>query len=274
MSILGLVGGLVGAGLSFRGAKRQNEMALLAAEKQMAFQREVMQNRYQWQVADLKKAGLNPVLATGLSAGMASGSSYTPVNELSGAASGVVDAVSSAFERRLALREQKNRDKIADAQAAVYRAQAADYESKTSADYWRRTGLSIDSQIDSRVASAAESRSRNDILKAELQEKPYKLSILNQHLTQELKRARLLEAQISYTRSQEARSRMETRLARSRDNIEGFRAMILESEAEIAAIEAEAQRAGLPVKKLEAAGKTAPINSWLRRYGAFDLLGK
>lgn len=121
MSILGLVGGLVGGALSMRGAKRQNEMALLAAEKQMQFQREVMQNRYQWQTADLKKAGLNPVLATGLSAGMASGSSYSPVNETSGLA----DAVSSAFDRRLALREQRNRDKIADAQAAVYRAQAA-----------------------------------------------------------------------------------------------------------------------------------------------------
>ena len=87
-----------------------------------------------------------------------------------------------------------------------------------------------------------------------------------------MKRVRLLEAQIGYTQSQEERSRMETRLARSRDNVEGFRAMILESEAEIAAIEAEAQRAGLPVKKLEAAGKTAPVNAWLRRYGAFDLL--
>ena len=265
---MSLFGTILGAGLSFLGAKHQNDRAEAAAEKQMAFQREVMQNRYQWQVADLKQAGLNPVLATGLSAGMASGSSYTPTNELNG----VADAVSSAFDRRLALREQRNRDKIADAQAAVYRAQAADYESKTSADYWRRTGLSIDSQIDARVASAAESRSRTDILKAELQEKPYKLAILNQNLIQEMKRVRLLEAQIGYTQSQEDRSRMETRLARSKDNVEGFRAMILESEAEIAAIEAEAQRAGLPVKKLEAAGKTAPVNAWLRRYGAYDLL--
>lgn len=265
---MSLFGTILGAGLSFLGAKRQNDAAESAAEKQMQFQREVMQNRYQWQVDDLKKAGLNPVLATGLSAGMASGSSYTPVNEYNG----VANAVSSAFDRRLALREQRNRDKLADAQASVYRAQAADYESKTSADYWRRTGLSIDSQIDARVASAAESRSRTDILKAELQEKPYKLAILAQNLTQEMKRVRLLEAQIGYTQSQDARSRMETRLARSRDNVEGFRAMILESEAEIAAIEAEAQRAGLPVKKLEAAGKTAPVNAWLRRYGAYDLL--
>lgn len=264
-----ILGALLGGGLALLGSRRQNKAAEMAAEKQMAFQREVMQNRYQWQTADLKKAGLNPVLATGLSAGMASGSSYTPVNEMQGLA----NAVSSAFERRLALREQRNRDKLADAQASVYRAQAADYESKTSADYWRRTGLSIDSQIDSRVASAAESRSRTDILKAELQEKPYKLSILKKHLTQEQTRVRLLEAQLGYTQSQAARSRMETELARSRNNCEGFRAMILESQAEIAAIEAEAQRAGLPVKKLEAAGKTAPVNSWLRSSGFYDLLG-
>ena len=112
---MSLFGSLLGAGLSFLGAKNQNDRAEAAAEKQMAFQREVMQNRYQWQVNDLKAAGLNPVLATGLSAGMASGSSYTPTNELNG----VADAVYSAFDRRLALREQKNRDKIADAQAAV-----------------------------------------------------------------------------------------------------------------------------------------------------------
>ena len=44
------------------------------AERQMKFQKKVLKNRYQWTVEDLRKAGINPLMAVhGMQAGMAQG---------------------------------------------------------------------------------------------------------------------------------------------------------------------------------------------------------
>lgn len=69
-----LVGGLFGSS----SAKKQNKAAIAAAERANAFTREQMQSRHQWEVADLKKAGLNPVLSAGAAPSMG-GSAQAPV---------------------------------------------------------------------------------------------------------------------------------------------------------------------------------------------------
>ena len=60
-------GSIIGAGLSaaasIYGANKQANAADAANDKQIAWQREAMQNRHQWEVADLRKAGLNPILS-------------------------------------------------------------------------------------------------------------------------------------------------------------------------------------------------------------------
>lgn len=58
--VIGAVGGILGE--SF-GASSANSLQRETLGKQMAFNREVMQNRHQWEVEDLKKAGLNPLLS-------------------------------------------------------------------------------------------------------------------------------------------------------------------------------------------------------------------
>lgn len=65
-----LLSGLLGAG----GALLQGLFGQSSAQASMDFQKEVLQNRNQWMVQDLKKAGLNPILAAGAtSSGSAAG---------------------------------------------------------------------------------------------------------------------------------------------------------------------------------------------------------
>lgn len=57
---------LVNGGLSLWGQSK-------AARRQWAQQKEALQNQHQWEVADLRKAGLNPILSVNAGAGGASG---------------------------------------------------------------------------------------------------------------------------------------------------------------------------------------------------------
>lgn len=77
---------LLGSGLDYSGARSANSAAMASTQEQMDFQREMRATSHQTQVADLRKAGLNPVLsAGGNGASVPSGASFAPENELSSA---------------------------------------------------------------------------------------------------------------------------------------------------------------------------------------------
>jgi len=56
-------GSLIGAGASFLGGERRNTAQVASAKDQMKFQERMSNTAHQRQMADLKKAGLNPILA-------------------------------------------------------------------------------------------------------------------------------------------------------------------------------------------------------------------
>lgn len=129
------------------------------------WQRYVMQNQKQWQVEDLKKAGLNPVLATGL--GVSAPSSPTP--SFTGATSqGMREALASVRKRESQLGDQqleklKAETKAAEAVARSASAQAIkdETESETMSGFWRdkpkaiRDSLYLTSILGSNAAQVA-----------------------------------------------------------------------------------------------------------------------
>lgn len=99
---IGAGASLFGSGVSAFGANRAAKAQKAEAERNREFQRAMYEHRYQWQMADMKKAGLNPILAYQQGPpGAPSGSPMvSAVNVGEPIARGVNQAVSTALQAR------------------------------------------------------------------------------------------------------------------------------------------------------------------------------
>lgn len=62
--LLGIGTGLLGSFMSASGQKDANEATIASAREQMQFQERMAKNAHQYEVEDLRKAGLNPILSS------------------------------------------------------------------------------------------------------------------------------------------------------------------------------------------------------------------
>lgn len=166
-----LVSSAVGGALSYKGAREANkankkiareQMAFQEAsnQKQMDFQERMSNTAYQRAMADMEKAGLNPILAFnqgGASTPMGSssaGASAQMVNELAGVASSAMDALRTKQE----LKNLK-------AQGDLLKAQETEAYNRTALNNSQIEKNIQDSKLSS--ANTAKSNTENNILYSE-----------------------------------------------------------------------------------------------------------
>ena len=87
------IGSTIGGLLGFKGQKDANVASAQQAQKQMDFQREMSNTAVQRRMADLKKAGINPILAGSKEASSPSGAMSPQANVM---AAGVSSALQAA----------------------------------------------------------------------------------------------------------------------------------------------------------------------------------
>ncbi len=84
---MSLLGGLISGGLGFLGQRSANKANSAQAARSMDFQREMAQNAHQYEVKDLIKAGLNPLLSgTGGKGASASGGAQAKIENTANSA--------------------------------------------------------------------------------------------------------------------------------------------------------------------------------------------
>ncbi len=92
-----LLGGLATGYLGYRGAKKQNIASAEQAQKQMDFQREMSNTAVQRRMADLRAAGINPILAGSKEASSPGGAMAPMVNQAASAVSAAQQAATTAL---------------------------------------------------------------------------------------------------------------------------------------------------------------------------------
>jgi hypothetical protein len=108
-NILGGIGAGIGGALSYKGAKKANEMNYRIAREQMAFQERMSGTAYQRAVQDMKQAGINPIMAFNQGgASSPGGASANMVNELSGSVSSAIQMARASADIRLVKSQIKN----------------------------------------------------------------------------------------------------------------------------------------------------------------------
>ena len=133
MSFLGDIAGAaaIGAVSSIYGSNQANSAAFQMQANSLAAQKESMQNRHQWEVEDLRKAGLNPILSAINSAGgvVSGATGNTTGPDIAGALNKIANSAlmrkqTELLEKDLQVKQDNAKANLTNADANQINAQA------------------------------------------------------------------------------------------------------------------------------------------------------
>lgn len=134
MGLFSAIGSIAGALIGRSSAKSQNKAASQEAEQSRLFTKEQLQNRHQWEVEDLRKAGLNPILSAGGTPSIGGSAQAPVVSEADQMSTGVSSAIQALMAQKTIENLQADTDKkkaetaTSDNLGALYR---KDYDLKS-----------------------------------------------------------------------------------------------------------------------------------------------
>lgn len=154
LSIAVLGSAAIGGGLSYLGQSSANSANMDIAREQMAFQERMSSSAHQREVADLRAAGLNPILSSKYGgASTPSGSAPVMQNALAGAGEAVRSGISSAVAATKVAAETENvlkSNELLEAQTKNTEAQTfkTDQEGKIlfnqAPELWKKPGAEVE----------------------------------------------------------------------------------------------------------------------------------
>lgn len=214
-----------------------------SAADSMNFQKEVLQNRNQWAVNDLKAAGLNPILAAGAtSSGSAAGATAETQNPGQGLSNSAV-----AFRQvKLAERQQQNQDLIAQSTADLNSAKAAREYSEIQDIGSRLESGMYRSQSEMYGANAAQSREQVKVLNMQSSKIAQDIRESQGRISQLQEQIRNLEQERKESNSRISRNSAESQLARARSALTGAEQNLVNQQRQNAVIEGELKRLAIP----------------------------
>lgn len=126
-----VAGAVIGAGSSIWSSNKANSAAFEMQANSINAQRESMQNRHQWEVEDLRKAGLNPILSATNSAGgsISGATANVTAPDISGALNKIANSAfakkqTELLEKDLQVKQDNAKANLTNADANSINAQA------------------------------------------------------------------------------------------------------------------------------------------------------
>lgn len=152
------IGDIGGAAIGAAGSLLGSYMTGQSVADQMEFQKESLQNRYQWTMKDMRKAGLNPIYAyKGIGAGTLPGASAQFNNPLSGMETGLNTAKS------MQLADQERRTAQAIEHKETMLGDQAGSQDKLNSQAWRVNQKLILPQLQKAKAEASSAQALADL---------------------------------------------------------------------------------------------------------------